>query len=226
MNTRPLTDSLRYPLPATPAVNAGALPDPFARTDGSRVTTPAEWPAQAAYWRSLVAGIGYGGLPPAPSGITVEPLCAAGVRRWPRAPRLLSYRVHVHGGGRPFTFALRLLLPAGDGPFPMVLNGDGCWWYVTEEIARSVVRSGCALATFNRTEFAEDRPPEEDRASPRRSGGLYDLYPGTGFGSIAAWAWGYHRAVDALEAIARPGGEPLDASRIAGTGSLSRAPAR
>lgn len=47
-------------------------------------------------------------------------------------------------------------------------------------------------AKFNRTEFAPDM------YSMDRDSGLYSIYPEAKFGALAAWAWGYHRCVDAL----------------------------
>ena len=195
-------------------MSVARLPDPFARPDGSRVRTPDEWPARAAAWRDLVVDTEYGGMPPDPESVAVEPLCESSIRRWPGNPRLLSFRIHCDGGAQRLSFAVRLLVPQGDGPFPAIVNGDGCWWYITEAIARRVVGEGCALVMFNRTEMAEDRPPAEDQAAPCRCGGLYDAYPGLPFGAIAAWAWGYHRCVDAIHAL----GGPVDPGRIAVTG--------
>ena len=92
-------------------------------------------------------------------------------------------------------------------------DGDGCWWHISEEVAQMVTASGCALVMFNRTEIAEDLgyPDAPDRN--KRAGGLYELYPGEGFGALAAWAWGYHRVVDLLTQL-----DYIDPTRIAVTG--------
>lgn len=199
--------------PSEPAVNRGELPDLFMEPGGGRVDDPGRWPAQARMWRKLVVGTEYGGLPPAPESVEAETLCHGGVRRWPEKPRLWSYRVHCRGGGRPFSFCARILFPEGEGPFPAIINGDGCWWYVTEEVARRTVANGCALATFNRTEMAEDLGYLDAPDKEKRSSGLYDVYPGLEFGALAAWAWGYHRCVDLLRGLPF-----IDRERIAVTG--------
>ncbi len=207
--------SQQYPVnsyPAEPAVKRGELPDLFALPDGARVATPEAWPERARAWRDMVLDMEYGGLPPKPDSVELEPLCQSTLSRWPGSPRLYSYRVHCRGGEQEFSFCVKLLFPNGPGPFPVVVNGDGCWWYLSEEVARRVVESGCALAMFNRTEMAKDLARTDPDANTRR-GGLYDVYPGGSFGALSAWAWGYHRCVDFLSELPF-----IDASRIAVSG--------
>jgi hypothetical protein len=199
--------------PAEPAVNKGELPDPFIGLNGGRVAAPGEWPAQAAAWREMVVDLEYGGLPPRPDAVEVETLCHSAVRRWPGAPRFWSFRVHCRGGERPFSFGAKILFPAAAGPFPAIINGDGCWWYLSEDIARRVVESGCALVMFNRTEMAEDLGYADVPDRQKRSGGLYDVYPGLAFGALSAWAWGYHRCLDLLGELPF-----VDRGRVAVTG--------
>jgi dienelactone hydrolase len=155
----------------------------------------------------------YGGLPPAPTDVDVESLCFSRLRTWPGRPKFHSYRIHCAGGERPLSFALQIVWPETDAPAPVVLTGDGCWWYLTDEIARRFVQAGYAVARFNRTELAPDENAAREPARAPRSGGLYSAYPGTTFGALAAWAWGYHRAVDALRTVPF-----VDAERIAVTG--------
>ena len=199
--------------PTEPCINRGELPDPFALPDGGRIASREDWPERARAWRDMIVEMEYGGMPPAPDAVTVEPLCQSSVARWPGEPRLWTYRVHCHGGAQPFSFCVRILCPSGDGgPFPAIIHGDGCWWYLTESIAQRVVESGCALVLFNRTEMAKDLM----RSAPgwnTRSGGLYDVYPGGTFATLSAWAWGYHRCVDLLCGLPF-----IDRDRIAVTG--------
>ena len=134
-------------------------------------------------------------------GVEAETLCHSSARGLPGGPNLWSYRVHCHGGERPLSFNVRILFPREGGPFPAIVDGDGCWWYVSDEVAGRVVESGFALVMFNRTEMAEDLGYRGVPDKTRRSGGLYDLYPGREFGALAAWAWGYHRCVDLLQGL-------------------------
>lgn len=199
--------------PTAPAISKGDLPDLFARPEGPRLCAPEEWPVQARAWRTLAVETEYGGLPPRPQGIEVETLCHSGVSRWPGAPALISYRIHCRGGERPFAFCVQILFPRGQAPVPAIVNGDGCWWSVSDDVARRVVESGYALVRFNRTELAEDLGCVGVTDKRRRSGGLYAVYPGRTFGALAAWAWGYHRCVDLLHALPF-----IDKTRIAISG--------
>jgi hypothetical protein len=90
------------------------------------------------------------------------------------------------------SFLLTLTIPAGDGPFPVVLTGDACWRYVTDAVADAVVGRGYILAQFNRVELAPDV------RSDARTSGLYAVCRDGVYGALAAWAWGYHRCVDVL----------------------------
>jgi len=196
-----------------PEFDAGELPDLF-RPPGfdRRISTAAEWPAARKAWLDQVLETGYGGLPPAGDGVEIEHLCTSTLKTWPGSPTLVSMRVHCRGGAVPFSFRARLLYPSGKGMCPTIAYGDGCWWYLNDRIAGRLVGDGYALFIFDRTEFAED-PPVGTRREACRSGGLYDVYPDHPFGALAAWAWGYHRAVDVLQEF-----EQIDAARIAITG--------
>jgi len=77
-----------------------------------------------------------------------------------------------------------LFAPAGTGLHAVVLNGDACWHYATDDVIAGILRRGYAFAQFNRVEIAPDMP--------RARGPT---------GALTAWAWGYHRAVDALAQV-------------------------
>jgi hypothetical protein len=105
------------------------------------------------------------------------------------------------------TFLMTTLVPAGEGRFPVVLTGDACWRNATEAVAREVLSRGAVLAQFNRVEIVPDN------FSSERNTGLYRIYPGSTFGALSAWAWAYHRCVDALLTL-----DFVDSSQIAITG--------
>ena len=168
------------------------LPDLMYFDDGTPVESPADWPVRRREIWDAVVPLEYGGLPPAPVRTRTEVLHTATVRRM-NSVRYVSCRVNVETGAvQPFSFMLYLHIPPGDGPFPAILTGDACWRYVSDEVVAEVLRRGFVLAQFNRVELAPDVPGTD------RSSGIYPLYPDAQFGALAAWAWGYHRCVDAL----------------------------
>jgi hypothetical protein len=176
----------------------GNLPDPLVSADGRRVKSPEDWPPQARAWRDRIVELEYGGLPPAPDSLHVESLCHSHAKTFPGEPRHTTYRITCLGGRMPVSFSARILLPNATGPVPAIVNGDGCWTYATEAIVGRILEEGMAFIQFNRTELAEDLGYEEVPDKFKRAGGLYDAYPEGSFGAIAAWAWGYHRIMDAL----------------------------
>ena len=143
----------------------------------------------------------YGGMPPEPVSLRVEQL------QHPMG-EVLSMRVHIN---ERFSFTLQLYKPVkrpqpGE-KFPVILTGDGCYRNCNDRVIDAAAARGWAVAKFNRVEFAHDIPHSS------RTGGIYELYPDSRFGAISAWAWGYSRAMDALEML-----ELVDTSRVAITG--------
>jgi len=179
------------------------LPDLFTFADGRKVRGPEDWTARRQELGELILELQYGRLPP-PATVRetlLEETPLAGGARERRYVLALGIEPELQ-------LPLSLRVPAGEGPFAVVLNGDACWHGgPPEEIVAEVLRRGYALAVFDRTILAPDA------ADPERLQGLYAAYPQEAFGALAAWAWGYQRCVDFLSAL------PLvDAGRIAITG--------
>lgn len=166
------------------------LPDLFLSISGHRITSPDEWPSRRAEILKTAVDLCYGGLPPTPPKIEVELLHQYPVRLLDGANHA-QYRL-LYGDSNRFSFILKLWIPVGEGPFPVLLYGDGCWNMRTDEITREVLQRGYILAEFNRTEIVPDN------GDGSRNTGLYLAYPGQNFGALSAWAWGYHRCIDYL----------------------------
>jgi hypothetical protein len=181
------------------------LPDPFAFGHGNRVQTPEDWRRRRKEMLELIVDTEYGGMPPKPAGVTGELLNSTTVRRLLDS-RYSQYRI-VPDDNPACHFRLDVLVPAGKGPFPVALNGDGCWRTLTDDILLAVLRREFISAQFSRVEVVPDSP------QPERNTGLYAAYPGQEFGALSAWAWGYHRCVDFLLAL-----DCVDANAIAATG--------
>ncbi len=199
--------------PTEPALKKGELPDPFTMPGEGRVSTEKQWIRRSRAWRKMIVDMEYGGMPPAPDSIRVESLCHNTAKRLSGRPNNWSYRIHCFGGERPFSFCVRMLFPKTSAPVPVIIDGDGCWWNMSDEVVQRVIDSGCGLLLFNRTEMAEDLGYSGVPDKTQRSGGIYDIYPGHTFGALSAWAWGFHRCVDFLHQ------QPyIDSARVAVTG--------
>lgn len=191
------------------AAHTDVLPSLLTFADGSAVLTASDWGRRRAEIFSEIIEKEYGGMPKA---LSTENVSIELISEGSGAPRLVDrgitfreYKVDISGGEKPFSFSLRVWVPAGEGPFPVVINGDGCWSYLTDGVLGDVVRRGFALAAFNRCEFARDWKDARDC-------GIYTVFPGE-YGALSAWAWGYHRVVDAVQKMAF-----LDREKIAITG--------
>lgn len=174
-------------------------PDPMLLDSGQRVTSLTDWQLRRSQIRQLLLSALYGDLPATPTHTRCIEL-HAGQAVQPRQASLLSCRVEVDGSQ---AFSLRLIRPTGAAPVPIILNGDGCWGCATQEVVAAIVRRGYGFAQFNRTEIMSDMPHFGCQQA------LCAALKNFQGGAIAAWAWGYQRAVDALQQV--PG---VDTSRI------------
>ena len=165
-----------------------ALPDPFVSNAGTPVDTPARWAQRRREIHALTIPLAYGALPPPPRVTRCVPLHQAVLRHLGGA-RLVSARVEVDGAS---AFGLRIFLPADAIPHPVLINGDACWHYATDEVIAAVLGRGTVLAQFNRVELASDLAGTD---TPQVMNAVLGGQPCS---ALAAWAWGYHRAVDAL----------------------------
>lgn len=170
----------------------GQLPDPFICKDGTVADTPEKWEKRRAEMYKDVIELQYGTQPPAPAFLEVETLYRGG------KGRSNSYYIHTGTKETPVTFGMRVFLPESDGPWPVVVDGDGCFdYYCDREFIHAFTDKGIALCVFNRTALAHDIK-DEDRM---QAGQLYRAYPEKTFGALGAWAWGFSRCVDALEKL-------------------------
>ncbi len=184
MYTKPSTVTLR-----------GPLPDLFLQPDGTRMTKAAQWPAQRAYLLENAVSLAFGHMPPKPEVFRLQHLYSN------------TWAVTVGTKAQTITFTLECYFPQGPGPHPVVLTGDRSMGYMNDAVIREALSRGLACARFERTLAAPDDMNQD------RGFGIYPIWPELDFGAIAAWAWMYHRAMDALELI-----EEADASKVGVTG--------
>lgn len=164
-------------------------PDPLLNLAGQRVADPALWPARRQEIANLMLPLVYGALPPTPKSTRIVRLHNSAFRPLTGA-HLLTCRIEPDA--QP-SFLLRLFVPAAAGPFPVIVSGDGCWRYADDAAVQALLSRGYVFAEFNRVEVAPDP------LGPRVSLALAQADAGPR--TLAAWAWAYHRVVDALHTL-------------------------
>jgi len=199
--------------PATPAAgtqlpgpdaypSVKELPDPFLFKDGTRVKSPQEWPRRRAELVELILGYEYGRLPAGPFTVGANPIRSNKDEATGATEETIALNMCRNSNG---SVPVIVTVPPGKGPFPVIVKGDLCWGRVKPEIVANIVKHGYILAEFDRTAVAPDK-----NDAP---GGVRPLYPEADWGTLAAWAWGFHRVVDYL--TGRP---DVDAKKIVVTG--------
>jgi hypothetical protein len=103
--------------------------------------------------------------------------------------RLLTIRVEVDARQ---AFLMQVYVPQATARLHVVLCGDGCWHYATDQVIAEVLRRGKVFALFNRVEVAADASGSDAGAAAMPAGGHF---------ALAWWAWAYHRAIDVLTTL-------------------------
>ncbi len=163
------------------------LPDPFLLNNGIRVRNKADWARRREEIRAMLLYYEYGHMVPAPANLAAAEISSqkAGELEATEKRLLLSM-----GPRDEVRFHLILTIPAGKGPFPVVVKGDLCWGRVAPSIVAEAVKRGYVVAEFDRTELAPD--------SADRTKGVFSAYPDCDWTVLGGWAWGFHRTVDYL----------------------------
>lgn len=171
------------------------LPDPFLRADGGRIATRAEWRCQRQRTLHLLEQQVYGWKGPVPDSVT-------GVVHRDRIEVTVSHR------GRRETFSAALHLPAGPGPFPVMVVVGG---------AGGVDRDLLYAEGVARIDYPNTMIGAETGTSRAREGLFFRLHGDEvrSTGTLMAWAWGVSRIIDA---IAGSGQDLLRADAVAVSG--------
>ncbi len=164
------------------------LPDPFRKSNGTRVSSPEEWPAQRTYLKAMLSHYLYGGMPPAPGNVEGAVTTAASAPDGRAVCETVQLRF---GPEHSLNLDLRICRPAGAGPFPVLIWNDFGEQDVCP-ILDELIDRGIALVRFDKTQLGTDSF-QFFRQSP-----VLRAYPDCKAGAIAVWAWGCSRVIDWL----------------------------
>lgn len=166
----------------------GKLPDPFRFEDGRRVVTVSDWEERRKELYTPCVELQYGGMPPEPEFLEIDPLCVPNA-----VGRMNIWRIRTGTREKPVAWTIYAHKPAGGGPWPVVIDGDLCYGCMQDPgIAEQFTSRGIMLVKFNRDEIVPDT------RNPKRTDNLYGTYPDLTFSALSAWAWGFSRTLDAL----------------------------
>jgi hypothetical protein len=180
--------------PATnvPSVTVNNLPDPFVFSDGTRVTTKAQWTCRQEEILNAFEQYELGDLPPAPTALTAS-----------ISGNSLSISITVASGNKA-SFSVSISGASTSSPGPAIIA------YGFPSIP---IPAGVATITFNNDNFAA-----QNGGGSRGQGLFYTLHGNShSAGALTAWAWGVARIIDALEQLgaAKTG---IDPARVGVTG--------
>lgn len=166
-------------------------PDLLIHKDGSTVTAES-WSQRRNELADAIIDHQFGGMPPKPEHIEIVQRASSNIRHWPGI-KYNTYEIRIHfSQNQELSLTLSLWIPPGDGPFPVLLDCDGCWRYFNDDVINNILARGNIAASVDRTEAAADNK------DAYRNTGLYRLFPNAKFGVCPAWAWAIHRCIDAL----------------------------
>ncbi|MBN1420181.1 MAG: acetylxylan esterase [Planctomycetes bacterium] len=167
------------------------LPDPLAAADGAKVTSPEGWAGRRAELLDLFRRYVIGTYPPPPGNIEATIL----TEREEAGARVREIRL-AFGPARRATLRLELLIPDGEGPFPVFLTQHNHRGWALVALARGYV--GCVYAG----------------ADSRDDTGAYTgIWPEYDWTKLTRRAWAAGRCIDYLATLPF-----VDARRIGITG--------
>lgn len=179
------------------------LPDPFLKPDGSRVSSPAEWPAQREYLKAMLAHYMYGTMPPPPGNTRGEVIFSRAVYNG----RAVAETIRITcGPDDAIRFDCEMIRPAREGKVPVITWNQFKGRHGSPDEEEAVLGHGYAIVEFEKEQLAADN-------ADAIRGPLATAYPGYTWGAIAMWAWAQSRVVDYLATT-----EYADMDRIVATG--------
>ncbi|MGB3798849.1 MAG: sugar-binding protein [Lewinella sp.] len=194
-NTGTTCDAPPLPEPAE-LTNYPLLPDPFAWSDGSgRVEDFTDWACRRNEIAAEISEYEIGPKPVAPTDITATYTDD-------------TLRVSITENGETLLLTSRVVMPEGDGPFPVVIGMNNATGSLPAELLEGVIGIPFVhnqVVTYTQT---SDRNPDDP---------YYRLYPDlTTVGNYSAWSWGVSRLIDGVEIVAEALNADLDHIAVTG----------
>lgn len=207
------------------SLSTAALPDPMIMNDGSRVTSPQQWELRRDEIKQVFQHWLLGVAPPAPGNVSGSVLDR---RELPGGKVRFQLVKLSFGPDQKLSFEAAIFLPAGDGPFPIVVHPTffmtpGSDWLpptpatfpTTAAATRAAERRAKATAMGDpESALREIYAQALDRGygvmtfnyqqcgrddKTYRDSGFFPAYPQHDWRDLAAWAWSMSRCVDYLE---------------------------
>ncbi len=155
-----------------------SLPDPLTFLNGRTVTTAAQWPARREEISQLSQKYVWGTVPPRPK---IDHVVVLDEKRGD-GYTVRNVRLEF-GPGSKGTMRVRVYIPDGVGPFPVLINSSLQGW------AASLIRRGYVSAGFAGNDSMDD------------AAALADLYPGYDFALLPRRGWAAGFVVDYLATL-------------------------
>ena len=175
-------DCAAPPLPA-PAelINYPNLPNPFEWSDGSGVLTDfADWECRRNEIKAEIEEYEIGPKPAPPQSVTAS---FSGT----------TLTVEVTDNGQTLTLTSEVVIPAGPGPFPVVIGMNNPTGSLPAELFEGVIQipfNHDQVVTY--TQSSQKFPDDP----------YYSLYPDLLYvGNYSAWSWGISRLIDGIEIV-------------------------
>ena len=176
------------------------LPDPFLMNSGSRVATKADWAKRRKEIKAMILYYQYGHMPPAPDNLTAKELSSKPLYDGAATEKRVLLSM---GPDKKVTVNVRMIIPKGPGPFPVILKNDSALGRVP--IAEEIIKRGYIVAQYVRTDLDPDK---KNTVGPAQT-----AYPEYDWATLAVWAWGGMRVIDYLMTL-----DVVDKDKIAFTG--------
>lgn len=162
------------------------LPDPLLLQEEGKtvpIETMKQWERQKEWIREQVEHWVFGTMPPAPDNLRVATSSERREEEITVRDVLLEF-----GPEHRATLNLQLMIPDGEGPFPVFLTNHS---RKRSPWVRTAVSRGYIACYYRATDPYYGDPDDSDA--------YIDIYPDYDFSCLARWAWAASRAVDYLQ---------------------------